>query len=277
MINLNGNITEQSQIDFFNRGLFYGDSVFETIRCHLGTPLFYEAHYFRLMSSMRILRMDIPESFTPEYLEDQIKATLAADQLEAREARIRITVWRSFGGYYTPTSRTVEFAIHAEKLAADHYMMDDRFRESELFKDHYVTPGLLGTVKHNNRAVNVLAGIYAKENDYADMILLNEKKMLVEAISGNIFLRHGNTISTPAKTDGCLDGIMRGQVIDQIKRMIDLKVEERSITPFEIQRADEVFTTNVIRGLTPIHKYRKKEFVTESAEKITQRLNDLLF
>lgn len=277
MINLNGNITDQTSIDFFNRGLFYGDSVFETLRCHLGTPLFYEAHYFRLMSSMRILRMEIPADFTPEYLENEITRTLEANKLQDKVARLRITVWRGFGGFYTPTAKNVEFAMHAEPLNESRYVLEDRFRESELFKDHYVTPGLLGTVKHNNRAVNVLAGIYARENDYADMILLNEKKMLAEAISGNIFLRHGNKISTPAKTDGCLDGIMRGQVMDQIKRMIDLEVEERTITPFEIQRADEVFTTNVIKGLTSIHKYRKKEFSTEVAEKITQRLNDLLF
>jgi branched-chain amino acid aminotransferase len=59
--------------------------------------------------------------------------------------------------------------------------------------------------------------------------------------------------------------------------MLDYEIEERTITPFEIQRADEVFTTNVIRGITPIHKYRKKEFNSELAETLTTRLNELLF
>jgi len=277
MVNLNGSFTEQAQIDFQNRGLYYGDSVFETLRCHLGTPLFFEAHYFRLMAGMRILRMEIPDTFTPEYIEQQIVSTLQQNGLGESSARIRFTVWRNFGGYYTPATRAVSYGITAEPLDEERYLVESRFRESELFKDHYVNSGLLSTVKHSNRLVNILAGVYAKENDYQDLILINEKKMITEAISGNIFLCHGNKVSTPPITDGCVDGVMRGQVIDQLKRMLDFSIEEKTITPFEIQRADEIFSTNVIRGITSINKYRKKEFKTELAESLTERINDLLF
>ena len=64
---INGQLTEDFQsISSDNRGLNYGDAVFETIRVQQGKILFWEDHYFRLMASMRIMRMEIPMEFTPD-------------------------------------------------------------------------------------------------------------------------------------------------------------------------------------------------------------------
>ncbi|MGK0251076.1 MAG: branched-chain amino acid aminotransferase, partial [Gammaproteobacteria bacterium] len=73
MINDNGTLlkAEDIQLSPFNRAFLYGDGVFETIKAVNGKLLFWEDHYFRLMAAMRILRMDVPMSFTPEYLEQQ--------------------------------------------------------------------------------------------------------------------------------------------------------------------------------------------------------------
>jgi uncharacterized protein YndB with AHSA1/START domain len=67
MVNLNGNLTEKASVSFDNRGLNYGDAVFETLRFSGGKIYFWEDHYFRLMASMRILRMEIPMNFTMEF------------------------------------------------------------------------------------------------------------------------------------------------------------------------------------------------------------------
>ncbi len=276
MVCINGEIVTSSegQIPFNNRGTYYGDALFETIRCHNGKTLFFEAHYFRLMSSMRILRMEIPAEFTPEYLEQQVLNILQENELE-KHARVRITVWRSHGGYYTPTAQSIEFAIEASELAGVFSFQDSY--EVELFKDHYLNTGLLSTLKTANKLPNILAGIYAKENGYDDMLLLNHNKMVVEAISGNLFLRKGNDIKTPPLIDGCLNGIMREQVISQIKRMINYTITEESITPFELQRADELFLTNTVKGVTKISKYRKKEFTSTTAEELVEIFNQKLF
>ena len=69
MINFNGQLTEQSYQIENNRGFFYGDSVFESIRIIDGKICFWEDHYFRLISSMRILRIDIPDHFTPDFFD----------------------------------------------------------------------------------------------------------------------------------------------------------------------------------------------------------------
>jgi branched-chain amino acid aminotransferase len=276
MVSINGELLpeNQSNISYNNRGTFYGDAVFETIRCLDKQPIFFEAHYFRLMASMRILRMDIPDSFTPEYLENHIKELLDANELKVH-ARVRLTVWRSQGGFYTPSDSSVQFSMEASEL--ENILESPSAYEVELFKDHYLPPGMLGNLKTANKLPNILAGVYAKENDYADMLLINQNKMVVEAISGNLFLRNGDTIKTPPLSDGCLNGIMREQVINQVKRMIGYSIAEESITPFELQRADELFVTNVIKGIVNITKYRKKSFDSSAGQELRDIFNEKLF
>ena len=73
MVNYNGNIQENSNCTVeSNRGFLYGDAVFETIKVLDNKVLFLEDHYFRLMASMRICRMEIPMNFTMEYFEEQL-------------------------------------------------------------------------------------------------------------------------------------------------------------------------------------------------------------
>jgi len=143
----------------------------------------------------------------------------------------------------------------------------------ELFKDFYVTPGLLSTLKTNNKVLNVLGSVYAKENQYDNCLLLNTNKSIVEALNGNLFLVKGNVIKTPPLEDGCLKGIMRKQVLEIIKKIPDYEFEETSISPFELQKADELFVTNVIQGLQPITAYRKKTFTTSVSQNILAKLN----
>jgi len=275
MINLNGRSVEndQANISVQNRGFLYGDSVFETIRAINGKIIFWEDHYFRLMASMRIMRMEIPFNFSPEFLEKEIQNLIRENHLESSPARIRFTVYRKQGGYYSPETLNIEYVILAEKLSDPFYLLNEDLYEVELFKDHYINSGLLSTIKSNNRAVNVLGGIYARENGYQNCLILNENKTVVEALNGNIFLVKENKIKTPPLSEGALNGIVRKQILDIIKTIPDLEIEEVAISPFELQKADEIFITNVIVGIQPITKYRKKEFGVEVAKELLSKLN----
>lgn len=266
---------EEAQIAYNNRGTYYGDGVFETLRCFKGRAIFYETHYFRLMSSMRILRMEIPNIFTPEFIEEQITVLHKAAKVSSNHTRIRVTVWRNSGGFYTPSDNDVSYSIEISEIASG--FEKGTTNEVELFKDHLLPLGMLGTLKTSSKIINILAAIYKSENDYDDMLLLNHNKMVAECISGNLFLRSGYTIKTPPITDGCLNGIMRGQVITQLKRMLNYTIVEESITPFELQRADEMFSTNVVQGVSSITKYRKKSYVTTTADELRDFFNEKLF
>jgi branched-chain amino acid aminotransferase len=274
MINFNGNILSDDAIFSINsRGYAYGDALFETIKTSYGKLLFWEDHYFRLMSSMRIMRMEIPMNFTMEFLEDQIKSTLKANELLGVSSRVKLMVHRNEGGLYLPETNDVSYMISVQKIDEDFYMLNENFYEVDLYKDYYISPSLLSTLKTNNKALNVVGSIFAKENKLNTCLILNTNKHVVEALNGNIFMVKGNVITTPPITDGCLKGIMRKQIIEIIKTNSEYELSEMSISPFELQKADELFMTNVIVGIQSISKYRKKVYGSEVSNMLLQKLN----
>lgn len=278
MINYNGNIIEGDtlEVSVENRALNYGDAVFETIKCTNNELLFFEDHYFRLMASMRILRMEIPMHFTQEYFEDQIQSLLNASPQKFDNYRIKLLVYRNAGGKYTPESKEVTFLISYESLTTSQYEINQANYVVELFKDYYVAPQLLNTLKTTNKVINVVGSVFAKDNDFQNCLLLNTNKMVIEALNANLFLVSGRTIKTPPLSDGCLNGIIRKQLIEILKKSAKYELNEASISPFELQKADELFITNTIMGIQPISKYRKKEFKNDVAKELLEKLNGLI-
>jgi branched-chain amino acid aminotransferase len=277
MVNNNGLLQPKSQAstDLENRGYKYGDALFETLKVVNGKIFFWEDHYFRLMASMRILRMDIPMNFSMEFLEVEILRTVEANQLLKSTARVRLNVDRGEGGKYLPLKvATVNFNIVAEShnqpfyisLPYEDYMVD-------LYKDYYMAPGLLSGLKSNNKALQVIGSIYASENQLNNCLVLNTNKSVIEGLNGNLFLVKGDIIKTPPLEDGCLKGIMRKQILDILKNNPNYELQETSISPFELQKADELFITNIIVGIQSIGKYRKKNFTNKVAEDLIKQLN----
>ncbi len=276
MINYNGEIqSSDTTLSNANRGFLYGDGVFETLKIVNNKILFFEDHYFRLMASMRIVRMQIPNNFTLEYLEEQVLNLAKANNCE-NSARVRLTVFRNDGGFYLPQTRTVSFLIQVSPLNETHYSFSDAIYEVDLYKDFYITKQLLSTIKTTNKMINITGSIFADENDLQNCLLLNNEKNVVEALNGNLFMLIGNQLITPSIEDGCLNGIMRKQVLQIAKKIEDIEVLEQPISPFDLQKADELFITNVITGIQPITKYRKKEYKSDLSKTLLDKINDLI-
>lgn len=278
MVNFNGTIQpNQALLSIENRAYKFGDALFETIKYVNGQPLFWEDHYFRLMASMRIFRMEIPMNFTMEFFQNEITKTLQANGLIDKPARVRLTVDRGEGGNYLPVDNKVKFSISAFLLNFNPYEINQAHTcEVDLFKDYFVNESLLSTLKSANKMIQILGSIYAKENDLNNCILLNNAKNVVECLNGNIFLVEGNTIKTPPLSDGCLNGILRKQILSLLKKHDTFEIFEDSISTFELQKADELFYTNVIQGIVPITKYRKKVYEAKVSTDIVTALNNQL-
>ena len=276
MINFNGNIvSSETNLLQNNRAFLFGDAVFETLKIVDNKILFLEDHYFRLMSSMRIVRMEIPMNFTLEFIEEQILNLAKANNC-SDSARIRFTVYRNSGGYYLPETNEISYLINAKPLENKLYSFDNSEFEVDLFKDFYITKQLLSSIKTTNKMVNITGSIFAKENDLQNCLLLNDSKNVIEALNGNIFMLLNNKLITPPISEGCLNGIMRKQILELAKKTENLEVVEAIISPFDLQKADELFITNVISGIQPITKYRKKKFESSLSGKILMKLNDLI-
>lgn len=124
--------------------------------------------------------------------------------------------------------------------------------------------------------IHVTGSIFASENDLQNCLLLNNEKNVVEALNGNLFMLMGNKVITPPIEEGCLNGILRKQLLQLAKKMENIEVVEEVISPFDLQKADELFITNVIVGIQPITKYRKKEYKTDLAKELLISLNALI-
>lgn len=276
MINYNGEILlSDNNLSSSNRAFLYGDGVFETLKIVNNKILYLEDHYFRLMASMRIVRMKIPNNFTLEYLESQILNLAKAQNCE-NSARVRFTVFRNDGGFYLPTNNSVSFQIQIFPLENSLYSFSDANYEVDLYKDFFISKQLLSTIKTTNKMINITGSIFAEENDLQNCILLNNDKNVVEALNGNLFMLMGTKLITPPISEGCLNGIMRKQVLQIAKKIEAIEVIEDVISPFDLQKADELFITNVISGIQPITKYRKKEYKTNLSREILIGLNALI-
>tara|TARA_B100000902_G_scaffold13044_1_gene15867 strand:- start:612 stop:1448 length:837 start_codon:yes stop_codon:yes gene_type:complete len=272
MINYNGNFKDQSLDHFNNRGFLFGDSVFETIKVVDNKIIYWEEHYLRLMSSMRILRIEIPGLYTPDFFEEEIQKTnLKIDSFFT--GRVRLTIFRREGGLYLPDYNDPIFVINSQKTDQKLFNVNLNSYKVDLFKDYQIQSNLISNLKTNNRVVNVIGSIYAKENDLDNCILLNDQKVVSEFLNGNIFIVKNNHVITPPISSGCLNGIMRNKIIELINKLTNLEIEEKDFSPYELISSDEIWVSNSISGIIPVTEYRRKKFSNKVAITIINYLN----
>ena len=274
MINYNGEIQQTTPaLSAKNRGFLYGDGVFDIVKYVEGTLFFWEEHYLRLMATMRIARMEISANFTMEFLEAEIKKTIQANALSAKPVLVRTTITRREGGGYTPQSQEVNYCMDIEGITSPFYQNLHIPYEVELFKDYYTQADLLASLNTTNRMLHIIGSVFAQENDYQNCILMNTNKNVVSFLDGNLFLVFGSQVVTPPLSEGAPNGITRKKLIEALGKTEDFSIEERPISPFELQKADELFLTNTKQGIQSISKYRKKEYANTVATQLLGKLN----
>ena len=275
MINFKGTLVAKETPVFGanNRSFIYGDVLHEEIKVVNGHLYFWEEHYLRLMASMRILRMEIPMVFTLEYLEEQVLALLKGNGLQDSAAFVRISVFRKTGSSLLPEDNEVSYVMTCEKSSSPFYTLPDDTYEVELFKDFYLNADMLSTLPTNSSMLRVVGSIYARENGYQDCLLLNAQKNVVQSLYGNLFLLQGEQIKTPSLSDGCSDGIIRRRLIDILNTSDEFQLQEATVSPFELQKADALFISNIRMGIRPITKYRKAEYKSDVYQSLIGKLN----
>jgi branched-chain amino acid aminotransferase len=199
---------------------------------------------------------------------------IQAQEVNSSAWRLRLTVFRDSGGRYIPDHNRVAFVIGCEPLPQDRFLDEVTKYTVDLYKDHYVQAGMLPNLKTNNKILNVLGSIFAKENDLDNCILVNDNKEVVEALQSNLFLLFGQEIHTPPLTSGCLDGIIRKQIIRMAKGL-NLTLKETAINPFDLQKADELWLSNSIQGIRAVTNYRRKTYQSQIYPKAVALLNQI--
>ena len=276
MVNLNGALVSKDENLFKagNRAFTYGDQLFETILFRDGELKFWEDHYFRMMGGACLLRMEIPIHLNIDFIQTEILKTIEASNFSSINSRVRLSIFRTQGGFYNPQDRSLEYLIEVEPLEDSQLEFNNKGFNIDVFYDHSKPKQDLSNIKGLNSIISVLASIYIAENNLDDAILLNSDSEICETSASNIFVVKDGVIYTPPINSGCVDGIIRKKIIENIDDW-GYTIEEKEMKPFELIKADEVFLSNSIKGIQWVQAYKKKKYQKNISSDIYNKLMSL--
>jgi branched-chain amino acid aminotransferase len=274
-INYNGFLYAEDEAIFTvkNRGFRYGDALFESIRVVNGKACFLEDHFIRLKKGMKVLKMRSANISFNE-LKDQIEKLILKNHINGG-GRVRLTVFRSGEGLYTPEGEGKSYVIEAKPINDNLFVLNESGINIDVYNEIRRYRNALSQIKSTNNIPHVLAGIYKKENDLDDCIVLNDLGRIVEAVSSNIFLYKNHNLYTPSLEEGCMDGIMRKQIL-KVAGELNINVFEGMLNGSMLLQADEMFLTNAIRGIQWVGSYRQKRYYNKATKEILAHINKLV-
>lgn len=274
-INYNGRIIGQQ--DFFiaaqNRSFLYGDGLFETIKIFRGKALFFNQHYVRFIEGLDTLQMELPEHWSVPFFKKQVEEL--AEKNAQTHARVRLTFWRSEGGFYTPENNTAEYIIQSFPLETEFYTINSAGNTLGIFNDIPKNANALAAYKTANALPYIMGGLYARQQQLDDVVILNTAGRPVETLHSNIFIVHEKKMITPEVSEGCVNGVMR-RVLIKMCRQMQIDVVESKISVDDILAADSVFTTNTIQGIQWVGQFGKSIYDQGIAAMLLARINEQL-
>ncbi|MBK8563542.1 MAG: aminotransferase class IV [Saprospiraceae bacterium] len=268
-----------------NRSFRYGDGLFESIRAFDGRLPFFHYHWQRLMAGLSSLGIEKPPYFSPDFFQNEI-AKLTNNQ---GNWRIRLTVWRSGGGLYTPATNQPEFLIEAVPFSSSRFELNEGLRIGVFPSPLLPTANLNQSTPDNPQFPNfpisnfkltsalpyVLAAQYKQANGLDHSLLLNTAGRLACANSANIFWVKNGRLFTPPLSEGCVAGTMRAILFD-IAKATKIKVQEKKGRLADLAEAEEVFLTNAIQGIRWVKEIQGMEqrYGHELVKRLVTALNE---
>jgi branched-chain amino acid aminotransferase len=274
-INYNGKFIDGSNpiIQANNRGFRFGDGIFETMKLKKGKIIFLDEHLSRLWQGLKRFQFDLPKLFTPDYIESQILALVQKNKHSA--ARIRLTVFRGNGGLYDPENLHPNFIIESWDLPETNGDLNENGLQCILFKDALKSIDVYSNLKHNNYLPYLMGALQAKKMKCNDAIIFNSNLNICDSTIANVFIIKENIVYTPALSEGCIAGVMREFVINELRKN-NFNVIEQTITETDLANADELFLTNSIynmRWVSAIDSFNYQHKMTREIYHLLKQTN----
>lgn len=239
-----------------NRGLRYGDGVFETMKFRNGRLILMDEHFARLWKGMQLLQFEIPRLFSPDLLQQQILDLLKKNGHTA--ARIRITVVRGDGGLYD-AKNTPQYIIQSWPLEENTGKWNDNGLQAGIYRDAKKMADAFANCKHNNYLPYFMAAHFAKANKLNDAIILNNSGRICDSTIANVFIVKNGEVITPALSEGCVAGVMRKFLLQALP-VHGITITESAVTEEMLLDANEVFFTNSIYNIRWVAGFENKAF-----------------
>ncbi|HRE36996.1 MAG TPA: aminotransferase class IV [Chitinophagaceae bacterium] len=253
----NGKFTDADKavLPASNRSYRYGDGLFETMKVKDGVIQLAASHMERLFDGMSILKMDVPALVTKDKLMDIILELCKQNRCEAL-ARVRLSVSRGNGGLYDE-DRKLQYLVECWPLNQSVNRVNENGLVIDIFPDAAKSTDRFSNLKSANFLVYSMAAVYAKENKLNDCLVLNANGKIADSTIANLFLVKGDTIFTPALSEGCVNGVMRKYLLESLAAS-NYQVEETIVSAEDLLAADEVFLSNAINGIRWVQRFRNK-------------------
>jgi len=235
-----------------DRGVHYGDGLFETIAVRSGIAELLIKHISRLKDSCERLKF-INVDFT------KIKSDIEHKAIDINKGVIKLIVTRGIGGrgYSIPDNMEATYILLDypwPQFNSDNWKNGIAIKKCNLV---LASQPILAGIKHLNRLENIMAKMELENTIYQEGILCDSEQNVIEGISSNVFIVIKNTILTPKLDKSGVAGVMRDQVIKKIiENHAEIDIQD---IPYKILlEADEIFLTNSLIGIWPVAKLNEK-------------------
>lgn len=240
---------EADRVSAMDRGLAYGDGLFETIRAIDGTAPLWARHMARLREGCERLGLSAPDV-------DMLAGEFTRVVQHAPDCVVKIILTRGVGERgYAPSANAaatrVVSAFPMPALRPDWYREGIRVRCCAL---RLAAQPKLAGIKHLNRLEQVLARAEWSDVDVVEGLMFDQRDNLVSATSANVFVGMGDALLTPPVDECGVAGVVRGALLDALPG-----TQVKTITKEDLMQADELFLTSSVRGVMPVRLLDERE------------------
>lgn len=258
-----------------NRSFRYGEGLFETIRLHRTKMPLWEKHWERLNSSLPQLYFELPKHFSSDQLHDEVLELCSKNKC-TDAARVRITIFKGVGGLWEKPSSSFNYLIQCWPVEQKEFSINENGLEVGVFEAGRKSCDAFSNIKSNNYMLYVLAAQFAKSKKWNEAIVLNQHARVCEATIANIFFIADGVVHTPQLVEGCVAGVMRSYLLEQMNKT-GINIHEGVYTVEDLQKADEVFLTNAFYGLRWVKSLDDKKYGGNQSTQIFQQFVKPLF
>lgn len=241
-----------------SRAVRFGFGLFETMLVIDGEIQLKQLHWDRLFSSIKALKLVVPELMTREWVEEEILKTVSKNNMQ-KLCRVRMQVYAGRGGLFDGQSAWSEFIIESQFIEQGLIQLNTNGFQLIIAQGLAKSTDDMANMKITNAMIYALGARQAQEKKADNALILNTHGNVIETTLANIFCIKGDTIYTPPLSEGCIAGVMRRFLMDQLAQK-GFKVEKQPFTIDFLKSADSVFVTNAIRRIKWIARIEEKEY-----------------
>ncbi|SDH35156.1 4-amino-4-deoxychorismate lyase [Pseudomonas flavescens] len=261
---------QATSLSLVDRGLAYGDGLFETMAVQGGRALLLERHLARLIAGCTRLRIDLDA--------DRLRSELSAFCVELGQGVAKLIVTRGDGQRgYAPSAGAPRHILQAGAMPA--YPPQHGESGIRLFpcETRLAEQPLLAGLKHLNRLEQVLARAEWQDAEHAEGLVRDVSGRVVEGVFSNLFLVRDGVLSTPELSRCGVAGVMRAELLEQAQAL-GIICQVRDIEWDELLAADEVFLCNSLYGVWPVRELQERHWsvgpLTRKLQAVARHLLD---